>query len=313
MTTTHSTGTGALAAAVQGLSHRYGRTQVLRELDLTIPEGTTYALLGANGAGKTTLLRLLAGIERAQTGTVALFGDNVRGMTLSQRQRFSYVAEGQELPTWMRLEQMEAYCAPLYSTWDAQLAATLRRRFDLDAAQKIGTMSRGQRMKAALLCALAPRPRLLLMDEPFTGMDVAVKEELVRGLLETAGEHGWTIVLSTHDIAEIEMMVDWVGFLRDGRIDVSAPLEQLRDQYRRVEFTLAPGASLPRTRPVSWLRVEQSGQRVSVFGDGIRSASIVQTMPNALIAVDEHDVTLRELYLALTTKDATSMASEAAA
>ena len=103
---------------VQGLSHSYGRKAVLRGLDLTIPEGAIYALLGANGAGKTTLLRLLAGIERVQNGAVSLFGDSVRGMTLSQRQRFAYVAEGQELPTWMRLEQMEAYCAPLYPTWD---------------------------------------------------------------------------------------------------------------------------------------------------------------------------------------------------
>lgn len=290
---------------VQGLSHSYGRKAVLRGLDLTIPEGAMYALLGANGAGKTTLLRLLAGIERVQAGAVSLFGDSVRSMSLAQRQRFSYVAEGQELPTWMRLEQMEAYCAPLYPTWDAQLAAQLRKRFDLDPKQKIGTMSRGQRMKAALLCALASRPRLLLMDEPFTGMDVGVKEELVRGLLDTAGDHGWTILVSTHDIAEIEMMVDWVGFLRDGRIDVSAPLEHLRERYRRVEFTLAPGASLPVSRPASWLRVEQSGQRVSVLGKGVSLTTIEQTFGGEFVALDEHDVTLRELYLALAAPNAT--------
>jgi ABC-2 type transport system ATP-binding protein len=287
--------------AVEGLSHRYGRNAVLDDLDLVIPEGAIYALLGANGAGKTTLLRLLAGIERVQAGSVALFGDSVRSMTLGQRQRFAYVAEGQELPTWMRLEQMEAYCAPLYPTWDTQLATKLRRRFDLDAKQKIGTMSRGQRMKAALLCALAPRPRLLLMDEPFTGMDVSVRDELVRGLLETSGEHGWTVMVSTHDIAEIEMMVDWVGFLRDGRIGVSAPLERLRETYRRVEFTLAPGATLPTVWPSQWLRVEQSGQRVSVLGSGVSGAAITQALHVSTSALDEHEVTLRELYLALAT------------
>lgn len=289
---------------VQGLSHRYGRKVVLGGLDLTIPEGAMYALLGANGAGKTTLLRLLAGIERVQSGVISLFGDSVRRMTLSQRQRFAYVAEGQELPTWMRLEQMEAYCAPLYPTWDAPLATQLRRRFDLDAKQKVGTMSRGQRMKAALLCALASRPRLLLMDEPFTGMDIGVKEELVRGLIDTSAEHGGTVLVSTHDIGEIEMLVDWVGFLRDGRVNVSAPLEQLRATYRRVEFTLAPGASLSDVRPTSWLRVEQSGHRVSVLGAGIRKASIEKIVAGSLVAIDEHDVTLRELYLALATPSA---------
>lgn len=213
----------------------------------------------------------------------------------------------------MRLEQMEAYCAPLYPTWDTQLAAQLRTRFDLHAKQKIGTMSRGQRMKAALLCALASRPRLLLMDELFTGMDVGVKEELVHGLLETAGEHGWTILVSTHDIAEIEMMVDWVGFLRDGRIGVSAPLEQLRESYRWVEFTLATGASLPAVTPASWLRVEQSGQRVSVFGKDIGREAVVQAVGNTLTAIDEHEVTLREMYLALATPRLTRGHSETVA
>ena len=299
--------------AVQGLSHRYGSKRVLHDLDLAIPEGTIYALLGANGAGKTTLLRLLAGIERVQSGSMSLFSEDVRGMSLRQRQRFAYVAEGQEVPTWMRLEQMESYCAPLYPTWDATLATQLRRRFDLDPAQKIGTMSRGQRMKAALLCALAPRPKLLLMDEPFTGMDVGVKEELVRGLLDTASDHGWTILVSTHDIAEIEMMVDWVGFLRDGRVNVSAPLEQLRERHRRIEFTLAEGASLPSSRPASWLRVEQSGQRVSVFGSGIGRDAIEQTISGTLVAIDEYEVTLRELYLALGTPKGSTLTSKAEA
>ncbi len=287
--------------AVQGLSHRYGSKQVLRDLELIVPEGATYALLGANGAGKTTLLRLLAGIERVQEGTATLFGDSVRGMSMPQRQRFSYVAEGQEIPTWMRLEQMEAYCAPLYPTWDAQLATQLRKRFDLDAKQKLGTMSRGQRMKAALLCALAPRPRLMLMDEPFTGMDIGVKEELVRGLIDTSAEYGGTVLVSTHDIGEIEMLVDWVGFLRDGRVNVSAPLEQLRETYRRVEFTLVAGASLPIVQPASWLRVERSGQRVSVLGSGISADAIEREMPGQVRGVEEYEVTLRELYFVLAT------------
>jgi ABC-type multidrug transport system ATPase subunit len=103
----------AVAIAASRLTHRYGRTRVLHDVDLDVPQGATCALLGANGAGKTTLLRLLAGIEEVQDGRVALFGADVDDLTLRQRQQVAYVAEGQELPGWMTVAQLEAYCAPL--------------------------------------------------------------------------------------------------------------------------------------------------------------------------------------------------------
>ena len=193
------------AITVRALSYRFGKRAVLNALDLDVVQGAFYALLGANGAGKTTLLQLIAGVRPMQHGSTRVLGASVSQLTTKQRQQTTYVAEGQALPTWMRLEQLEAFCAPLYPTWDMSLASKLRTRFDLDPRARIGAMSRGQRMKAALLCALAPRPKLIVMDEPFTGMDVAVKDELVRGLLDAASLEGATVLLSSHDIAEIEI------------------------------------------------------------------------------------------------------------
>jgi ABC-type multidrug transport system ATPase subunit len=98
--------------------------------------------------------------------------------------------------------------------------------------ERLSNMSRGQRMQAALLCALAPRPALLLLDEPFTGLDLSAKDAIVRAVLELAADEQWTVVVATHDVSEIEMLADWVGFLRDGRIDVSEPLDVLRARHR---------------------------------------------------------------------------------
>lgn len=299
------------AVTVRGLSHRYGKTRVLDALDLTIPPGAIYALFGANGAGKSTLLRLLAGIDRVQHGDARVFAMPVASLPIATRQRIAYVAEGQRLPGAMRLEQLEAYVAPLYPTWDRALAASLRGRFDLDPRQKTGAMSRGQRMKVALLLALAARPSLLLMDEPFTGMDAAVKDDLVRGLLESGSEEGWTVVAATHDIAEMETLADWVGFLRDGRIAVSSSLEELRARYRRVELTLPSSAVATPTWPSTWLAVERAGQRVSALvadDDHTRIAS-VHGLAGAPVQVDVHPVSLKELYLALGAKRATEQAA----
>jgi ABC-2 type transport system ATP-binding protein len=220
-----------------GLTYRYGRKTALRDVNLAVPEGSVYALLGPNGAGKTTLLHILMGLRVAAAGSVHIFGTDRRRLTLADRAMIGYVAEGQRLPGWMRLRELEAYLAPLYATWDAALANDLRERFRLDGAQKIKTMSRGEYMKAALLMALAPRPRLLIMDEPFTGMDVSVRDDLIRGVLLSAGQEGFTVLVSSHDVGELETIADWVGFLDGGTLQFSKPIDELREQFRDVVST----------------------------------------------------------------------------
>ncbi len=289
------------AISVRALSHRFGPRLVLDGLDLEVPEGAFYALLGANGAGKTTLLQLLTGARRVQRGSVSLFGVPLAQLPWQQRQQVTYVAEGQELPEWMRLAQLEAFCAPLHPGWDASLAVALRRRFDLDPSQRLGAMSRGQRMKAALLCALAPRPRLIVMDEPFTGMDVAVKDELVRGLLDAASLEGATVLLSTHDIAEVEPLADWVGFLDGGRIILAAPLDELRSQYKRVELVTDATMTLPERLPAHWLSVERAGLRLSVLLKDSAERPELPAPFREATRVDVHEVSLKELYIALAT------------
>ncbi len=287
------------AVAVQGLSYRFGRTTVLNDLDLEIPQGALYALLGANGAGKTTLLQMLVGARRLQQGTIRLFGTPLGELSRTQRQQITYVAEGQELPGWMRLSQLEAFCAPLYPTWDHALALTLRARFDLDPRQVVGKMSRGQRMKAALLCALAPKPKLLIMDEPFTGMDAAVKDDLVRGLLDAASLEGATVLLCSHDIAEIEPLADWVGMLDGGRMRLSMPIDDVRARYKRIEMITEKTMRMPEPIPANWVAVERAGLRLSVLIEQTGDLSELPAPFRGAARVDVREASLKELYIAL--------------
>jgi ABC-2 type transport system ATP-binding protein len=293
-----------------GLTHEFGKLAALRNVNLTVPEGALYALLGPNGAGKTTLLQILMGMRRPTRGRAAVLGKDVTHLTAGDRSAIGYVAEGQPLPGWMTLQQLEAYLAPLYPHWDRELANELRHRFRLDSRRKLGMLSRGQRMKAALLCALAPRPRLLILDEPFTGMDALVKDELVQGLLESSGSEGWSILVCSHDIGELEMLADWVGFLDDGRLMLSEPMESLRTRLKRVEVMTGNGsASVPGELPPEWLSVERSGARVSLLVSDesglIRGESLRRWFPEPA-RIDVRAASLREIFVALAKRSSVS-------
>jgi ABC-2 type transport system ATP-binding protein len=286
---------------VSNLTYRYGRHDALNGVDFTVPEGALYALLGPNGSGKTTLLQIVMGLRRPRSGRVRVMGIDSTALTWRDRGSIAYVAEGQPLPDWMRVEQLEAYLAPLYATWDAALARDLRERFELDPTRKIRALSRGERMKVALLCALAPRPRLLVMDEPFTGMDALVKDELVRGLLTSAGSEGWTVLLCSHDIGELELLADYVGFLDRGRMKLSEPMDALRNRFKHVDVVLS---ETPATwsAPSDWLSLQQAGQHMSfvMTHDAGHTAehAVAARLPSAA-RIDVRDATLREVFVAL--------------
>jgi ABC-2 type transport system ATP-binding protein len=299
------------------LGYRYGKHVALSDLDLAVPEGSLYALLGPNGSGKTTLLQILMGLRRPTSGHVALMGTDSHALTLRERALVGYIAEGQSLPRWMRLEQLEAYLAPLYDTWDVVLAADLRRRFALDPRRKIGTLSRGEQMKAALLCTLAPRPKLLLMDEPFTGMDALVKDELVQGLLESAGREGWTVFVASHDIGELELLADWVGFLARGRIQLSEPMDVLKQRFKRVEVTSAEAVQFSALGlNVDVWSQDRSGGRTSALVSHGGPASLdaaLRARFSSVSRVEVRDASLREIFVALARRAASASRREVAA
>lgn len=288
------------AIVTHDLSHRYGRHDALHHVELEVPEGSMYALVGPNGAGKSTLLRVLMGMLRPTSGDAEILGTPLRSLGSAERTRITYVADGQPLPEWMTLRSLEAYLAPLYPGWDAALAASLRERFSLDQRRRIGSLSKGEQMKAGLLCALSPRPRLLLMDEPFNGIDVGVKDELVRGLLGAGIDEGTTVLISSHDLVELESLADWLGFLAGGWLTLSESMDSVRERFRHVDVigADAEGVALPR----EWLSVERAGARTSFLAadasDGVDGDVYRRWFP-AASRIDVRPASLREVFLAL--------------
>ncbi len=290
---------------VEGVTHRYGpRASVappdgraaLDALSLELPAGATVALLGSNGAGKSTLLRILAGLQQPSMGAVRVLGHDPFLRAREVRGWVTYAADGLSLPLDLRLGELEAWLAPLYPGWDARLADELRERFRLDPGRRIGSLSRGEHRKAALLCAMAPRPRVLLLDEPFGGVDVATRETLARGLL-AAGREDWTVVLASHEVSEIEALADRVLILVEGRLRLDALLEDALDRYRRIEATLdGVEGALPSWVPASALAVERSGRRLSFVVETATDGPL--PFPPGCEAT-AHRMGLRGLYLTL--------------
>jgi ABC-2 type transport system ATP-binding protein len=187
------------AIRVDGLVKRFGKTEVLRGIELAVPEGAIYALVGANGAGKTTMIKLLMNILRPSEGRAEVLGMDARKVAGAAFERIGYVSENQELPDTMTVGELMEFMRPFYPRWDRGLEGELVRQFDLPLERKLKHLSRGMRMKAAFASSLAYRPKLIVLDEPFTGLDPLVRDELIEGLLERAPET--TIFLSSHDLA----------------------------------------------------------------------------------------------------------------
>jgi len=284
------------------VSCRFGRTTALREASFNVPAGSITALLGPNGAGKSTALKIALNLLRPSSGHADILGVDSRKLGPAQLQRLGYVADGMDLPLWMTVDRFLGWCRPLYPKWDTDLERDLRRQFGLPGDRRLRHLSRGQRMKAALVSVLAYRPELLVLDEPFSGLDPLVRDEFISGLLELAGGEGFSVVLSSHDIEEVDRLADHVVMLNEGSVLLDEDTESLLKRHRRVEVVLPPDfAALP-AFPRNWIAADSSGRVLRFTDTHYEPAAFGEAAARLLPGCGTPDVraiTLRELFVTL--------------
>jgi ABC-2 type transport system ATP-binding protein len=283
------------------LARRYWRLEAVHDLTLAVPAGSVYALLGPNGSGKTTTIKVLMNLLRPTAGEARVLGVDTRRLGERELAQIGYVSENQQLPLWMTVRQLLDYCRPFYPTWDGDLEKKLLRQFDLPERRKLKQLSRGMLMKAALLSSLAYRPKLLVLDEPFSGLDPLVREELVHGLLEVSELGEWSVFISSHDIEEVERLADWIAVIEAGRLNFAESTDTLLARFRRVDVTLQDGPARLDAPPASWLELEQKGGLVQFVETRYEPAATERAcrerFPEA--AVTARPMTLREIFITL--------------
>jgi ABC-2 type transport system ATP-binding protein len=241
-------------------------------------------------------------ILKPTDGQAAVFGVDSRRLGPDDFTNIGYVSENQEMPDWMTVGYFLRYLKPFYPSWDDSRAADLIGQFNLPQDRKLKDLSRGMRMKASLVSSLAYRPRLLVLDEPFSGLDPLVRDDVVQGLIESAEET--TILISSHDLAEIESFASHIAYLDGGRLQFSEEMTSLTARFREVEVLVETPAKIPAERewPATWLRPEHTSavvRFVETHFDAERTTSEIRRLFGSVLQISVNPMPLRAIFVTL--------------
>ena len=269
-----------------GLGKRYRRTWALRDCSVAVPEGRVVALVGPNGAGKSTLLHLAVGLLGPSAGEVRVFGAPAASgpETLG---RVGFLAQDKPLYHGFTVAEMLRFGARLNPRWDQAEADRWLERFDLPPGRRVGQLSGGQRTQLALALALAKRPRLLLLDEPMADLDPLVRHDLTRLLMETVAAEGLTVVFSSHVLAELATVCDYLVLLAVGRVQLAGDTDELLAGHK---LLVGPLRNPPRVGPHQVVEASHTDRQTTLL---VRTAGPVHDPSWAV-----HDVGLEQLVLA---------------
>jgi ABC-2 type transport system ATP-binding protein len=240
---------------VQNVSRSYSGQSVVKDLSFDVKPGSIYGFLGRNGSGKTTTLRMLVGLIKPHAGEVRIMGNNPFTIGAADRQWLGYMSENAVVPASASISTVLKLGRELYPSWDAALAESLMAKYDLSAKKRFITLSQGQQRLVGFILAIAPRPKVLLLDEPAANLDVVARREILDDILELIRECGCTVLFSTHILSDVERVADEIGILAQGKLRVSETLDSLKDSIRQVRFFGFKNGTLPGDIPESFRTV----------------------------------------------------------
>ena len=282
---------------VQGLSRRFGGTLALDGVDFRATQGLVHGLVGVNGAGKTTLIKHLLGLFRPTSGSVRVLGlDPVRD-PVNVLRRVGYLSEHREMPEWMRIAELLRYTQAYYPGWDMHYARELLDTFGLDLTKKVGGLSQGMRAQTGLVLAVAHRPDVLILDEPSSGLDAIVRQDILDAIVRTVADDGRTVVFSSHLLDEVERMSDRVTMIHHGKIALDGMRDEVCSAHHVTQLRFAERLD----------RLPQLDGVLTASG-GARSWSVVHAGPvervrDAAVKVggdvsESRNATLEEIFVA---------------
>jgi ABC-2 type transport system ATP-binding protein len=272
-----------------GLGKRYGRTWALKDAALAIPGGYVVALVGPNGAGKTTLLHMSVGLTVPTTGQVTVLGSEPAG-SLAALDQIAFVAQDAPLYKNLSVADMLHLTRNLNRSWDAQRAESRLKELGIPLGRKLGKLSGGQQAQLALTLALARRPRLLVLDEPLSSLDPLARHEFMASLMAAVAEDGLSVVLSSHVIADLERVADYLIVLSHGQVQVAGEVEDLLAEHTTLTGPAAAAGEVAERLAV--VHARRAGTAAQLL---VRTTGVAEPVPDGWEA---HPVGLEELVLA---------------
>ena len=287
------------AVVTERLTKHYGGRRVVDCLNLRVPQGSVYGLLGRNGAGKSTALKMLMGMVRPDSGRAELLGEDSAHISNATRSRIAYLAEGHPLYGWMTVEDAVRFTRPFYPRWNHVLVDQILDHFELPRRQKVRRLSRGQQAQVSLALAVAPDPELLVLDDPTLGLDTVVRRDFLESLIQIIQRQGRTILFSSHILGDVERVADRIGVLVGGALRVDCRTETFRESIRKLvlEFAGHPPESPPIPGLVSW---RQSGTSLDVVLVGYDDAQREAVEALGPLSIEVLDLNLEDAFIEYT-------------
>ena len=280
------------------LTKNYGKVQAVRELSLSVPSGSISGFLGQNGAGKSSTIKMLLGMMRPTSGSGRIFDLKIDkpDESIEIRKRAAFVSEDKRLYDYMTVEQIIHFTRSFFPRWRTDLEQRLLREFGLPLDRRIKKLSKGMRTQTALLLAFCRGAELLILDEPTEGLD-PVNIEIVLELLVGFAAEGTTVFFSSHQIAEVEQIADHVFIIDRGHLLVDAPLDDMKEEYRRINLVFDSPIPTPAFAFDGIERVLVDGRTVSVFASCNADRVVNQAQALHATSIDVLPVSLKEIFL----------------
>jgi ABC-2 type transport system ATP-binding protein len=281
------------------LRKTYGEVEAVRGLNLQVPKGSICGFLGRNGAGKTSTIKILLGMAFSTSGRASVFGLPADGVEASVeiRRRTGFVSEDKDLFDSMTVDEIIRFTAAFYPHWRADLEQRYRRSFDLPPDRRVKALSRGTRTKLALMLALCRGAELLILDEPTSGLDPAVTEEVLQALVAHVAGEEMTVFFSSHQIAEVDQIADRVAIIDRGRTILSGALDDIRENFRRIQLVFDGDAPAAAFRAPGVQRIHRQGRVLTVFAAGGVDDIVAEARALSPVAVDVIPVSLKDIFL----------------
>ena len=286
---------GGAAFELRGVSKRY-RFFALEDLSLRLEPGQILGFVGPNGAGKSTTIRILMGLVAPDAGEVELLGHRMPDGQVAAKHDVGFVSEEMRLFGGARLGWHLDFVRSIDPGWDEAYARTLLDRFDLHPEQKARALSRGEQVKALMLLALARRPKLLVLDEPTTGLDPVARHELLAELTDVLRDEERSILFSSHNTLDVEQIADQIAFLDRGRLVAAADKETFLERWRRVALELPEEAEMPALPGTAG--VTRAGRLASVTFDSWRPELAAELERSGAVVREVQRMTLEEIFVA---------------